>query len=94
MNKVRPDVKKIAVLICWAIFIIFAIVRIVSQQGKIRDYSTQYSELTRSVEELDERATELATQAELYLSDDYIEEIARTKLGYVRSDEIVFKRAD
>ena len=94
MTKVRPDVKKIAVLICWVAFIMFASVRVVSQQIKINNYNAQYSELTNSVEELAERAAELETQAELYSSDEYIEEIARTQLGYVRSDEIVFKRAD
>ena len=94
MNKVRPDVKKIAVLLCWVVFILFATVRIVSQQVKINNYNMQYSQLKSSVDELSERASELETQAELYSSDEYIEEIARTKLGYVRSDEIVFRRAD
>ena len=94
MNKVRPDVKRIAVLIFWVVFIVFAAARIVTQQIKINKYNAQYSELSNSVGELSERASELETQAELYSSDEYIEEIARTQLGYVRSDEIVFKRAD
>ena len=94
MNKVRLDLKKIALLLCWVVFILFAVVRLTAQQIKINDYNSQYSELKGSVGELEERALEIETQAELYSSDEYIEEIARTKLGYVRSDEIVFKRAD
>lgn len=93
-NVSRPALKRAAVLIFWAAVISFALVRVISQQIKINDYKAQIARLDESLTTLNERKAELETQSDLYSTDEYIEEIARTRLGYVRSDEIVFKRAE
>ena len=37
---------------------------------------------------------QLKNQQEYYISDAYIEKVARERLGYVMSDEIVFKNRE
>ncbi len=86
--------KKIAAIVFWTVIVLFAVVRISSQQIKINRYNAEVAMLDESIENLEAREIELETQADIYSSDEYIEEIARTRLGYVRSDEVVFKKAD
>ncbi len=86
--------KKIAAIAFWTVIVLFAVVRISSQQIKINRYNAEVAMLDESIENLEAREIELETQADIYSSDEYIEEIARTRLGYVRSDEVVFKKAD
>ncbi len=86
--------KKIAAIVFWTVIVLFAVVRISSQQVKINRYNAEVAMLDESIENLEAREIELETQADIYSSDEYIEEIARTRLGYVRSDEVVFKKAD
>ncbi len=93
-NASNPVLKRTVTLIFWIAVISFALVRVISQQIKINDYKAQIANLDESLTTLGERKAELDTQSDLYSSDEYIEEIARTRLGYVRSDEIVFKRAE
>jgi cell division protein FtsB len=91
---IKPDFKRLAVAVAWTGVIIFAAFQIVSQQIQINDYKSQIAKLDDSVKTLEERKSELETQSDLYSSDEYIESVARTKLGYVRSDEVVFKQAE
>jgi len=88
------NLKKIAVILFWAVVIVAAVVRISGQQIKINRYKSELAELNATKNELEESQVELATQTDLSASDEYIENVARTKLGYVRSDEVVFKKAD
>lgn len=93
-NVSRPVLKRAATLVFRIALISFALVRIISQQIKINDYKAQIARFDESIATLTERKTELENSSDLYSSDEYIEEIARTRLGYVRSDEVVFKRAE
>lgn len=88
------NIKRIAVIAFWLAVVVFAIVRISSQQVKINRYNAEIAVLDESIDELKAKEVELETQADIYSTDEYIEEIARTRLGYVRSDEVVFKKAD
>lgn len=86
--------RKIVITLFWVTIVSLALWRVVVQQIKISEYTKEYTRLDNSVDELKERVSELETQADLYSSDEYIEEVARTRLGLIRSDEIVFKEAD
>ena len=90
----NPRLRKIVITLFWVTVVSLALWRVAVQQIKINEYSKEYSRLDNSVDELQERVNELETQADLYSSDEYIEEVARTRLGLIRSDEIVFKEAD
>ena len=90
----NPRLRKIVITLFWVTVVSFALWRVAVQQIKINEYSKEYSRLDNSVDELKERVNELETQADLYSSDEYIEEVARTRLGLIRSDEIVFKEAE
>lgn len=92
-NVVRPEFKRAVKLVLWTAVFVFAAVRIVSQQIKINDFKGRIATLEESVTQLGERKAELEAQSDLYSSDEYIEEAARMRLGYVRSDEVIFRRA-
>lgn len=93
-NVSKPNLKRVLILFFWAAVVVFAAVSFVSQQIKINAYNEQIARLDESVATLTEYATELETQSDLYSSDEYIAELARTRLGYVRSDEVVFRKAE
>ena len=90
----NPRLRKIVITLFWVTVVSFTLWRVAVQQIKINEYSKEYSRLDNSVDELKERVNELETQADLYSSDEHIEEVARTRLGLIRSDEIVFKEAE
>lgn len=59
--------------------------------GKNEDYKIREEELTRRLEQEQERSEEIAAYQEYVASPEYIEELARARLGLVHSDEIIFK---
>lgn len=54
-------------------------------------YSQQVSELEKAKEEEDNRTKELEEFEQYVDTDEYIEEVAREKLGLVRKNEIIFE---
>lgn len=56
-----------------------------------KEYSRQLAELKKEKKEADKRAEELEEYEEYVKTDEYIEEIAREKLGLVYKDEIIFE---
>ncbi len=56
-----------------------------------KEYSRQIAELKKEKKEADKRAKELEEYKEYVKTDEYIEEVAREKLGLVYKDEIIFE---
>ncbi len=54
-------------------------------------YQEQQAQLTEELAEEEQRAEDLAQQQSYVGTDAYVEEVARTKLGMVYPDEILFK---
>lgn len=54
-------------------------------------YETQKEELKQEIQDEEIRAEEIENLKEYVDSDEYIEKIARDKLGLVYDDEIIFK---
>lgn len=50
----------------------------------------QADEILSQIEKENERHKKLQEQIKTYDSDEYVEHIARTQLGMVKSDEIIF----
>ena len=60
-------------------------------RAKERSYQVQIAELEEQIEEEKARAKEI-TELEKYVgTDEYVEEVAKEKLGLVYEDEIIFK---
>ncbi len=63
-------------------------------KASLREKNEQIEELQAQVKEQEEIQENLVKESEYIKSDDYIEEIARDKLGLVHDNEIVFKKQD
>lgn len=63
-------------------------------KASLREKSAEIEELQAQVDEQEQLKEELAKESEYINSDDYIEQIARDKLGLVNDNEIVFKKQD
>ncbi len=80
--------------IFWGIVIACAVTTVVSQQITINKKKAEVDRLDASIEAMNERKAELETQENTYMSDEFIEDVARERLGYVRSDEVVFRETE
>ena len=56
-----------------------------------KEYSRQLAGLKKEKKEADKRAEELKEYEEYVKTDEYVEEVAREKLGLVYKDEIIFE---
>lgn len=61
-------------------------------QLRIDGFQAQAAELTEQIEEQKDRAEQLEAQAEYMKSTEYIEAVAREKLGLIYDNEIIFKK--
>ncbi len=66
-------------------------VQIMRLYEKNEAYAAQQEQLESQIAEEEQRALELAEEAEYVGTDEYVEEVARTKLGMIYEDEILFK---
>lgn len=66
-------------------------VQIVRLYHKDQEYQKQQQELEVQLAQEQQRAEELAQRQEYVGTDQYVEDVARQKLGMVYPDEIVFK---
>ena len=63
----------------------------VSLREKDRIYQAQEAELQKQIEDVKERASEIDELEEYVGTDEYVEEVAKDKLGLVNKNEIIFK---
>ena len=70
--------------------VLFMLIKGVMLQPQITDNYDKISELEEQIEYEKQRADEVDALKENVDSDEYIEKIAREKLGMIRKDEIVF----
>lgn len=70
--------------------VLFFIVKGIMLQPQINENYDIQAELEAQIEYEKQRANEVDALKEIVDSDEYIEKIAREKLGMIRKDEIVF----
>jgi cell division protein DivIC len=83
-------------IIAFVVLILFAIIsyrRIGLSQELYKD-NTELTRLNEKIQEQQERELDIANLREYTKSREYIEDIAREKLGLVYKDEILFKKED
>lgn len=65
---------------------------IVSQQSILDRNIEKNASLKESIQQVEEQIFELEKEKSMMGTDEYIEDKAREKLGYVKSDETVFMK--
>ncbi len=95
MNKVRPKKRRIhfSFFIFLAI-LVYAVVTILNQSQVIKEQKERQAELVRQMESLEAEINALENELEYIGSDEYIEQMARERLGWVKEDEIIFTEAE
>lgn len=63
----------------------------ISSREKIKNYKAQQAELELQLEDERVRAEEIAELEEYVGTDEYVEDVAKEKLGLVNPNEILFK---
>ena len=73
--------------------LVFAVIVCVNVGIQLNRYSAlkeTEAQITMEIEDEQLRSVELKAQQEYYMSDDYIESVARNQLGLIKPDERVF----
>lgn len=92
-EKAKKSTKRRKLKVTTAIIIalvLFMLIKGVMKQPQITDNYDKISELELQIEYEQKRAEDVDALKENVDSDEYIEKIAREKLGMIRKDEIVF----
>ena len=62
-----------------------------SLQNKIQQNEVRYAQLEKQLKEEQARTGEIEELQEYMQSDEYVEKIAKEKIGLVKENEIIFK---
>ncbi len=85
--------KRSVFLICAVILLLAAAVSAkgMALRGKEKDFQAQEAELQEQIDEEKARTEQIEAMENYIGTDEYVEEVAREKLGLVWEDEILFK---
>jgi len=85
-NKWKTALIRLGIL-CGSIYIIYIFIQ---QQTVLNGYKKQEQYYLARIEEEKRKAEELEQLKAVYNTDEYIEKIAREKLGFVKQNEKIF----
>ncbi len=85
-KKRKLSLKKLIVFVA----LCFAAVVFINQFSRISYYNAQIKELEGKIDEQKQRESELSDRRDVYTSKEYVEKIAREKLGLLRANEKVY----
>ena len=91
-SKKRGGTLSVAVIV--VAFLIVMIFQIVQLKNKETAYAQQTAELNKQLKEETERTDEINALADYMQSDQYIEDMAKSKLGLAYDHEIIFKEKE
>ena len=91
-SKKRGGTLSVAVIV--VAFLIVMIFQIVQLKNKETAYAQQTAELNKQLKEETERTDEINALADYMQSDQYIEDMAISKLGLAYDNEIIFKEKE
>ena len=90
----RSHKGTVSVSIIVVAFLIIMSTQIYKLKEKDEAYAVQYEELKKQYDAESERAEEIEGLAEDMQSQEYIEDVAKSTLGLVYDNEIVFKEKE
>ncbi len=76
--------------VLWAVAILYVGYVFVQQQIRLHDLRVEEKEVTAEIEQAQLENEELTHVMDIMDTDEYIEKVARQKLGFVKPDEQVF----
>lgn len=85
---------KICISMILIAFVVVMSVQIIKVYQKDQEYAERQAELEAQLEEETARQQELEEYEAYTKSDEYIEDVAKSKLGLAYDNEIIFKEAD
>lgn len=91
-SKKRGGTLSVAVIV--VAFLIVMIFQIVQLKNKETAYAQQTAELNKQLKEETERTDEINALVDYMQSDQYIEDMAKSKLGLAYDNEIIFKEKE
>lgn len=91
-SKKRGGTLSVAVIV--VAFLIVMIFQIVQLKNKETAYAQQTAELNKQLKEETERTDGINALADYMQSDQYIEDMAKSKLGLAYDNEIIFKEKE
>ncbi len=96
MRRRRQQNKASMICITLIVLILTGVtsVQIVSVYDRNQEYKKKEAELQSKVEEEEQRKEELEEYGEFVTTKEYIEQMAKKKLGLVYPNEIIFKEKD
>ncbi len=93
-DKILLFIKRFGIIIAFGIAAVSAVFVLISQQSKLDEVNKRNEELQAQMAALEDEAGDLEAELEHAGSDEYSEDAARDKLGWVKDDELVFKESD
>lgn len=91
-SKKRGGTLSVAVIV--VAFLIVMVFQIVQLKNKETAYAQQTAELNKQLKEEKERTDDINALADYMQSDQYIEDMAKSKLGLAYDNEIIFKEKE
>lgn len=91
-SKKRGGTLSVAVIV--VAFLIVMVFQIVQLKNKETAYAQQTAELNKQLKEETERTDDINAIADYMQSDQYIEDMAKSKLGLAYDNEIIFKEKE
>jgi len=85
---------RVSILMISCVIVVLAVmlsIASISLQKKNQNYKAQEAELAKQLEEEEQRAEEIDELEEYVGTDEYIEDVAKDKLGLVYPNEILFE---
>jgi cell division protein DivIC len=80
----------LAVFVMVIICVVVAL-RCVGLHSQLKSYEARSNDLQKEISAEKERSSEISDYAKYTQTDEYVEEIAREKLGLVKKGEIIFR---
>lgn len=88
----RRGMYSIAVIV--AVMLVGLLAQSQSLRAKNAEYQTQKEELEQQIKDEEVRAEEISDMSEYLNSDEYVEKLAREKLGLVYEDDVIYRAAE
>ncbi|MCD8012225.1 MAG: septum formation initiator family protein [Lachnospiraceae bacterium] len=88
-NSNRVGMYSIAVIVM--VLLVGLLVQSQSLRAKNAEYATQIADLEQEIQDEEVRAEEIKDLAEYLNSDEYVEKLAREKLGLVYEDDVIYR---
>lgn len=93
-RKRRKNTGTIGIVIIVLAFLVVMSIQIYRIKLKDAEYAAREQELLKEYEEETQRATEIDHLEEYMKTSEYIEDVAKSRLGLTYKNEIIFKETD